>query len=608
MKNILILIIVLIAGKSFARNETYQKLIEVNKCWREQKEVLVHELVNPNLTEKEWIQLHLSLVEQTLRSRPANHLNSSQQISRSHCLDILHRYGQEANFPINEEYAYRTPIFIDKHDNFCAVGFLIKETGHEQISRKIAAQTNLAYVREMKYPELMQWADENGFTLDELAWIQPGYPPQSKCQKVGNGVDGFVQELFVDTVTQQLFVGGKFIQADKSFVANNVAYVTENTGVYTWHKMADGVNGTVNAITRFEDKIFVAGSFDKASGVSVGNVAYWDGAIWHNAGCIDGVVNDLLVFGGKLYAAGDFKSCGSGTGNNFAQWDGSSWTIINGLKGKVNTLESYKGFIVLGGAFDYDTSIKVNAVKWNPVSSFQKFDNKLINEVMDFEVYHDTLLAACKRMIVTDTLKVLLQLNSNSWSSYLDSKPGYFGFHSTADTLSFNSLCIEGAAISIGGYFHSYNGMTSGHNSMAFGTYWVNVDSTVNKMVLFKDQFILAGKFKTGRSFNYTDGEVVELNGITSRKQWTTGVSNLNKQETKFNVYPNPVSSGKIVTIENSFFASDYYISTIDGKHCINGKLNNKNEIQLPQLAAGIYFISLLSKDGQSACSKVSVE
>lgn len=609
MKNLFFLLFILLAKSSFAEHTTYKKLIEVNHCWTEQKDITVQNFEGITaFSEKEWIQVHLALVEQTLRARRANHLNSSQQINRSRCLDILHLYGQEANFPINEDYAFRTPIFIDKYDNFCAVGFLVKETGNEAISRKIAAQTNLAYVREMNYTELGKWADDNGFTVDELAWIQPSYPPKSKTQKVGNGVDGFVQELFVDTATQQLFVGGKFIQADKSFVANNIAYVTENAGVYTWHKMGNGVKGQVNAIAKFDGKIFVAGSFDSASGMEAKNIAYWDGSTWNSAGCIDGVVNDLTVFEGVLYAAGNFKSCGADLGKNFAKWNGTEWTTIAGIEGGINTMEGFKDFLVLGGQFDYDTSSNVNAIKWNPTSNFHKYENKVVNEVMDFEVYGDTLHAACRRTIKSDTLKLLFKLTGDTWTNFFDSKPSYYNFFASHDTLSFNTLCQESSSLNLGGFFTSISGMTVGQNTMAFGTYWLNVDSTVNKMVLYKDEMIVGGKFKTGRSYNYTGGEVVELNGITMRKQWTTSIINNNSPTTSLKIYPNPAQSGQIIHIDNSYFATEYSISTVDGKQCNKGKLVNKNEIQLPQLAAGIYFIELHNASGKRMATLLQIE
>ncbi|MES2479356.1 MAG: T9SS type A sorting domain-containing protein [Bacteroidota bacterium] len=609
MKNILIFIFILIAGNSYGGLSIYQKLSEVNKCWMEQKDVLVQELDNYNkLSEKEWIQLHLALVEQTLRSRQTNHLNTAQHTKRFRCLDILHRYWQDANFPINEDYAYRTPIFIDKYNNFCAVGFLIKETGHEGISRRISAQTNHAYVREMNYPELGKWAEENGFTIDELAWIQPAYPPQSRCQKVGNGVDGFVQEFYVDTASQQLYVGGKFVQADKSFVANNIAYVTENAGAYTWHKMADGVNGAVNAITKFDGKIFVAGSFNRAGGVAADNIAYWDGSTWYSAGCIDGEVRDLLVFEGVLYAAGEFKSCAAESGRNFAKWNGSIWTMIAGIEGKINTMEVYKGSIVLGGRFDFDTIANLNAIKWNSISSFQRFDNKVLNEVMDFEVYTDTLHVACKKSIVNDSVQLLQKLYHNHWIGLFEPGTYFYMFGPKTDSLSLNTLCAETKAINLGGYFSASSGMTWGSNTISFGSYWVNVDSTVNKMILFKNELILGGKFKTGMEYKKASFDTVELNGITKRLPWKLSIPEYKNQEVVITVYPNPVSSGKIITTENGFLASDYIISTVDGKQCASGKLSNRNEIQLPQLASGTYFINLRNTEGQSAKCRISIE
>jgi hypothetical protein len=298
MKALLFLLCCLICSNTRADNKCYQKLSEVNKCWTEQKDIPALPDYK-NKSERDWISLHLSLVEQVLRKRDPQQLNSQQKARRNQCLGILHRYWQEGNFPVNDRYAYRTPIFIDDLDNFCAVGFLLKETGYESISRKISAQTNLAYVHQMDYPELSEWAAQYGFSTDELAWIQPGYPPNTSCRKVGEGVDGVVQELYVDEAEEKMYVGGSFIQADKSVTANNIAYVTEASGVYTWHSMGSGVRGKVNAITRFDDKIFAAGSFDEAGGKTAGNIAYWNGSEWAAAGCVTGTVHDLLVFEGK---------------------------------------------------------------------------------------------------------------------------------------------------------------------------------------------------------------------------------------------------------------------------------------------------------------------
>lgn len=123
------------------------------------------------------IQTHLSLVEKILREKKSNHLTPQQLENRTHCLDILHDYWKHGVFPINRYHAARTPYFIDDYGTACAVGQLIVETGYESVAQKIRAENNYAYIRELnqQYPELQLWADANGFEMDELAWIQPGY-------------------------------------------------------------------------------------------------------------------------------------------------------------------------------------------------------------------------------------------------------------------------------------------------------------------------------------------------------------------------------------------------------------------------------------------------
>src|SRR5690606_37189284 len=165
-------------------------------------------------------------------------------------LDHLHAYMLAGAFPQNEDYTYRTPIFIDKHDNFCAVGYLVKATGYEQVSRMIAAKINLAYVREMDYPELFAWAKDYGFTVDELAWIQPTYGPSAPAFVIGQGTDGPVMEMYVGT-GDKLYVGGNFTNVNINTAAASIAYITESGNVDTWHTMGNGVNGTVLAIAEY---------------------------------------------------------------------------------------------------------------------------------------------------------------------------------------------------------------------------------------------------------------------------------------------------------------------------------------------------------------------
>lgn len=126
--------------------------------------------------ERARIQMHLSHVETVLRARDVSHLNEAQRAARARHLDTLHAYWSEGRFPINDTRpeAY-TPIFIDAHDTACAVGYLIVEDDHEDLARRVQAEQNYAYVPDIQTPGLLEWATSAGFTVDELAMIQPAY-------------------------------------------------------------------------------------------------------------------------------------------------------------------------------------------------------------------------------------------------------------------------------------------------------------------------------------------------------------------------------------------------------------------------------------------------
>ncbi|MBL7712513.1 MAG: T9SS type A sorting domain-containing protein [Chitinophagaceae bacterium] len=610
MKNLLFLLCCLVCSASRADHQSYQKLAEVNQCWTEQKDIpALPEYTNRS--EKEWIRLHLGLVEQTLRARELPQLSTEQKANRAHCLDILHRYWQEGNFPINDRYASRTPIFIDPYNNFCAVGFLLKETGFEAVSRKISAQTNLAYVRQMQYPELTAWAGSYGFSVDELAWIQPAYPPQSSVRRLGAGVDGMVQELYVDDAAEKMYVGGSFVQADGSVTANNIAYVTEASGVYTWHNMGTGVHGKVNAITKFDDKIFAAGSFDEVAGKMAANVAYWDGSEWTAAGCINGTIHDLLVFEGKLYACGSFADCSGGSESNFAQWNGSDWTMIPGLKGRINTMEVNGASIVLGGAFSYGPV--TNVVQWNTSSSFTPFLNGISNEVMDFELHEATVYAACKRAGEADTNAILLRLIAGTWEQGFASPYEAKSFDAKGSGAAFLTLCTEGTTLNIGGAF-SYISMTYGANCYNMGggsRKWSVVDNTVNKMVLFKGEVYFGGLFQNGSEYSEATGEgtVTGLNGIAKRAEAPLSVPKVDIGLAKeLRVIPNPAKGNSFVSVENNINADRYTLYELCGKILETGQLGANGTLRVPSVAAGVYFLNLGNAGGQMLHSKIIVQ
>ena len=105
---------------------------------------------------------------------------------RGQHLDKLHYYLLQKQFPRNTYHPGRRPYFIDIYNTPCAVGYLIIQSGNEALARTIARDDNYAYIRELKQPALAQWQKRSGFTINELALIQPSYwedyqKPEPRC-------------------------------------------------------------------------------------------------------------------------------------------------------------------------------------------------------------------------------------------------------------------------------------------------------------------------------------------------------------------------------------------------------------------------------------------
>lgn len=92
-------------------------------------------------------------------------------------LKYLDEYIKLENFPKNTELTFRNPIFIDKDNNYCAVGYLIMKTLGEDVCREIDKNFHFSYIHEIKSELLNDWMKKYKIELIDLQMIQPGYSP-----------------------------------------------------------------------------------------------------------------------------------------------------------------------------------------------------------------------------------------------------------------------------------------------------------------------------------------------------------------------------------------------------------------------------------------------
>ncbi len=219
-----------------------------------------------------------------------------------------------------------------------------------------------------------------------VGW-QPGFNHEDLDSQVK------VATVFDDGGGQALFVGGVFTTAGSATV-NSIARWDGAGWTALEGPSAVGVDGVnegdylhVEALAAFDDgggpALYVGGTFLTAGGISVNNIAKWDGEQWSalagSSGIgIDGTVSALAVYddggGEALYAAGNFAVAGGISANNIAKWDGSQWSALGGasatgLNNGVGALVVFDGSLFAGGGFTQADGVGVNRIaKWDGAS------------------------------------------------------------------------------------------------------------------------------------------------------------------------------------------------------------------------------------------------
>ena len=133
---------------------------------------------SPTATDSEDLRIrtHLTYVETLLRNADVSRIQPDAREERSRLLDALAHYRQRGEFPTDfPEAGHRRPCFIDAGGRICAVGYLIEQSDGRDVAEAIASGYRYDLVEDMPESLLLDWARRSGFTLGELAMIQPAY-------------------------------------------------------------------------------------------------------------------------------------------------------------------------------------------------------------------------------------------------------------------------------------------------------------------------------------------------------------------------------------------------------------------------------------------------
>ncbi len=617
MKTIKLLVVfAVLSFTGSAQNLTpYQKLVSVNAEWANHPEVDLSDIDVANLhSDEDWIQQHLFLVHQSLSKVDVSNLNEAQRRNREKSLKDLLGYAINKEFPQNRSYVGRRPVFIDHRGVHCAVGYLIKKSENSELSNRISQNMNYDYLRDMQDDGLNKWVQQSGFSLAELAWIQPGYFQPVNFEPMKGGVNGRVNAIVSDN-NLGLFVGGDFDTAGQGAAGSMANYINGFAG-FDWMKVGNtGFAGVVNDFIYFKGELYVAGNFYMVDSVYVNSgVVKWDGNKWEAVGdfyvgALFNYVLDLEVYRDTLYAGGFFraKSTVPEYFESIAKWDGTDWVNAGvNLTGEVRKMHVHDGKLVIGGNFQMNTGAPIqNAIMLDStgVSFFGAGPGIAVN---DIATYNNELYIATDftNQAKTDTMGLAVYRNSK-WEVLFDGTISHNfatgGIKALATSTSVNALIFGGdfSITPLVGNFGRNLGYLRGSSVSAYG----GLDSTVRELAIINSSLFIGGDFV---GYDFMPPGSPMLNHITKVDLGPTFSVKEVSKTLAVDIYPNP-SDGHFIIAKDDNNWKDFSLSDLQGRtYQIEPTEHNEGWLfDISHLASGTYVISM--NDGELKATKTVV-
>ncbi len=340
------------------------------------------------------------------------------------------------------------------------------------------------------------------------------------------------------------------------------SYGSGDISKYIWNNYAPNLNGTIYAIdVDSNGNVYVGGSFANIETLTdVNNIAKWNSTskAWEALGTTKGVSQTGTVYAIKVdasnnvYVGGRFDTAGGITVNNIAMWNGS-WNTVGsgsniGLVGSAGSstnatvycITLYNNKLYIGGTFSFvkGTLISLNnIVVWNiPTSLYSGLGTGVLgNQISSIAIYNDVLYASGN--FTTITISTGTYTANNIASFNLTSNPNNYWnnlLNGLGTSTSYvNSIAIDtnGNLYAVGDFINDGNGNTVNriakwsNNSWSSITYdpgtgpVIGVNNEIRTIVIDSTNNIyIGGKFTTAGGV--TVNNIALLNNTNNTWYW----------------------------------------------------------------------------------------
>ena len=406
----------------------------------------------------------------------------------------------------------------------------------------------------------------------------------------------------VDTISNTMYLGGLFdginnIQTKGIIKYNGVNFDSLSSGLtYTSSAIQQPVT---HCLKMFQNKLYVAGIFEKAGKYSLNNFARWNGSDWDSINFkLHGSISSMIVYNNELYVAGVFDSIGGNKSYNIAKYDGTNWYNVGQSYSPVTSIESFNSVLYRVGGDSAGVPCSdieyFNGTNWIPWACVYGGVTKSVSGIKTI----DSMLYVYGKFdnIVGVNCRGLAAWDGSIWHS--------FNYGTTLG--GFTNSFIKDVSKIQGNIYVSALGdsindeLLSGYGIAKYdGTKWCRFMSPINGLVNFSidynDSLFFGGT-------TLIVGGSSPANGLI---KWTGGQTTIfcellvsvNEIRLPYlSIYPNPTTSIiNIVDENNQFQNATIQITNYLGQVVFISPFTN--QIDLRSLSSGMYFLTIFNKE-----------
>jgi hypothetical protein len=449
-------------------------------------------------------------------------------------------------------------------------------------------------------------------------------------EPIGSGTNHFVSQLFVDSTTNNLFIGGRFRFAGGDTM-NGVTQWDGNqfSPLGTGLDDCQGIQcDKPGKMINYKGELYISSAHNTISGIPANGIARWDGTNWNSLGSglqkIDstyGLAFRIIKYQSELYVFGIFDLAGGIPVNGMAKWDGNQWHSIPEpdplpVFWLPHEAIVFEGDLYVGGNFYFNLGsneihediIKFNGEEWEYTGLNY---NGFSSEIVSFEVYKGELYAG--GLIAKDDGNPgngILKLEGDNFVDVGGSFPEYND--QISDLMVFNDKLYAF------GVFESVGTDKIPTSSIAAwdGTTWYGVndvfDNRISHAAIYNGELVIGGAFWTisGDSISYLAKWNCQQPYDSCGTGQATAIQPTAIATPQVRLFPNPVRSSFSLSVDPAFSQSidQLVLYNALGEMVKSWEVTDSNQaFGVEGLPRGVYFYTINGKGRMVGSGKVVV-